>query len=81
MNDIYLGIKRNRSLNNDFQISTNFIYSLLFIYLFCVFFFSAELGDYDPRRHSLGYVTEFRFLANQTAELEAKIVELHKTLV
>ncbi|KAK0170006.1 hypothetical protein PV328_010621 [Microctonus aethiopoides] len=41
----------------------------------------SELGDYDPRRHSLGYVTEFRFLANQTAELEAKIVELHKTLV
>ncbi|XP_011302678.1 band 4.1-like protein 4 isoform X1 [Fopius arisanus] len=41
----------------------------------------SELGDYDPRRHSLGYVTEFRFLANQTAELEARIVELHKTLV
>ncbi|XP_015609594.1 band 4.1-like protein 4 isoform X2 [Cephus cinctus] len=41
----------------------------------------SELGDYDPRRHSIGYVTEFRFLANQTAELEARIVELHKTLV
>lgn len=41
----------------------------------------AELGDYDPRRHSLGYVTEFRFLANQTTELENRIVELHKTLV
>ncbi|XP_047365074.1 band 4.1-like protein 4 isoform X1 [Vespa velutina] len=41
----------------------------------------SELGDYDPRRHSLGYVTEFRFLANQTAELENRIVELHKTLV
>lgn len=42
---------------------------------------SAELGDYDPRRHSVGYVTEFRFLANQTTELENRIVELHKTLV
>ncbi|XP_076290110.1 band 4.1-like protein 5 isoform X3 [Lasioglossum baleicum] len=41
----------------------------------------SELGDYDPRRHSLGYVTEFRFLANQTTELENRIVELHKTLV
>ncbi|XP_012270189.1 band 4.1-like protein 4 isoform X2 [Orussus abietinus] len=41
----------------------------------------SELGDYDPRRHSLGYVTEFRFLANQTTELETRIVELHKTLV
>lgn len=42
---------------------------------------AAELGDYDPRRHSYGYVSEFRFLANQTSELEARIVELHKTLV
>ncbi|CAB0033528.1 unnamed protein product [Trichogramma brassicae] len=41
----------------------------------------SELGDYDPRRHSYGYVSEFRFLANQTSELEARIVELHKTLV
>ncbi|XP_043477923.1 band 4.1-like protein 4 isoform X2 [Leptopilina heterotoma] len=41
----------------------------------------SELGDYDPRRHSIGYVTEFRFLANQTSELETRIVELHKTLV
>ncbi|XP_044017169.1 band 4.1-like protein 4 isoform X2 [Aphidius gifuensis] len=41
----------------------------------------SELGDYDPRRHSIGYVSEFRFLANQTAELESRIVELHKTLV
>lgn len=42
---------------------------------------SAELGDYDPRRHSPGYVTEFRFLANQTTELENRIVEIHKTLM
>ncbi|XP_033213026.1 band 4.1-like protein 4 isoform X2 [Belonocnema kinseyi] len=41
----------------------------------------SELGDYDPRRHSIGYVTEFRFLANQTSELESRIVELHKTLL
>ncbi|XP_053596339.1 band 4.1-like protein 4 isoform X1 [Microplitis demolitor] len=41
----------------------------------------SELGDYDSRRHSPGYVTEFRFLTNQTSELEARIVELHKTLI
>lgn len=41
----------------------------------------AELGDYDPRRHSPGYVSEFRFLSNQTADLETRIAELHKTLV
>nr|CAD7256049.1 unnamed protein product [Timema shepardi] len=40
-----------------------------------------ELGDYDPRRHSPGYVSEFRFLSNQTVELESRISELHKGLV
>lgn len=46
-----------------------------------IFEILAELGDYDPRRHSHGYVSEFRFLANQTYEVEARIVEIHKTLV
>ncbi|XP_049832694.1 band 4.1-like protein 4 isoform X5 [Schistocerca gregaria] len=41
----------------------------------------SELGDYDPRRHSPGYVSEFRFLSNQTVELESRIAELHKGLV
>ncbi|ROT67520.1 Band 4.1-like protein 4 [Penaeus vannamei] len=41
----------------------------------------SELGDYDPRRHSPGYVSEFRFMTTQTVALENKIAELHKTLV
>ncbi|KAJ3640243.1 hypothetical protein Zmor_003553 [Zophobas morio] len=41
----------------------------------------SELGDYDPRRHSKGYVSEFRFLPNQSIDLETRIAELHKTLV
>ncbi|XP_018022829.1 putative uncharacterized protein DDB_G0282133 [Hyalella azteca] len=41
----------------------------------------SELGDYDPRRHSPGYVSEFRFIAGQTVALESKIAELHKKLV
>ncbi|CAG9841073.1 unnamed protein product [Diabrotica balteata] len=41
----------------------------------------SELGDYDPRRHSTGYVSEFRFLPNQSVELEMRITELHQTLV
>ncbi|KAK4872267.1 hypothetical protein RN001_016391 [Aquatica leii] len=41
----------------------------------------SELGDYDSRRHSPGYTSEFRFLSNQTLELETRISELHKTLV
>lgn len=47
----------------------------------CCFLFAAELGDYDSRRHGPGYVSEFRFLSNQTVELETRIAELHKTLV
>ncbi|XP_075216694.1 uncharacterized protein LOC142322004 [Lycorma delicatula] len=41
----------------------------------------SELGDYDPRRHSPGYVSEFRFLSNQTVELENKIAQLHKEMM
>ncbi|XP_050099346.1 uncharacterized protein LOC126579776 isoform X2 [Anopheles aquasalis] len=37
----------------------------------------AELGDYDPRKHPLGYVSEFRLLNNQTKEIECRIHELH----
>ena len=32
-------------------------------------------------RHSPGYVSEFRFLANQTEELEVRIEEAHARLV
>lgn len=41
----------------------------------------SELGDYDPRRHGYGYVSEFRFLPNQSVELEMRIAELHQTLI
>ena len=43
--------------------------------------FSAELGDYDSSRHSPGYVSEFRFLANQTEDTEQGIEESHSRLV
>src|SRR5687768_3249595 len=39
---------------------------------------AAELGDYDPRHHPSGYVSEFRFLPNQTPELESRVSDLHK---
>ncbi|XP_014291241.1 band 4.1-like protein 4A isoform X2 [Halyomorpha halys] len=41
----------------------------------------SELGDYDPRRHNPGYVSEFRFVSNQTYELEKRIEEIHKDLM
>ncbi|KAK9889926.1 hypothetical protein WA026_008735 [Henosepilachna vigintioctopunctata] len=41
----------------------------------------SELGDYDPRVHLPGYVSEFKFVSNQSLELETRITELHKSLV
>lgn len=41
---------------------------------------TAELGDYDASKHLYGYVSEFRFVPNQTKDLEHRIVELHKQL-
>lgn len=41
---------------------------------------TAELGDYDGRRHSHGYVSEFRLVANQSKELENRVTELHQQL-
>uniref|UniRef100_A0A646QF67 Moesin/ezrin/radixin homolog 1 n=1 Tax=Hemiscolopendra marginata TaxID=943146 RepID=A0A646QF67_9MYRI len=39
----------------------------------------SELGDYDPEEHGRTYLQDFRFAPNQTAELEEKVMELHKT--
>lgn len=41
---------------------------------------TAELGDYDGRRHSIGYVSEFRLVANQTRDMEQRVTELHQQL-
>lgn len=54
-----------------------FYFTLLF---FSFFVNQAELGDYDPRRHTKGYVSEFRLVANQTVELESRVSELHQQL-
>ncbi|XP_063955389.1 band 4.1-like protein 4A [Lytechinus pictus] len=40
----------------------------------------AELGDYDRELHPEGYVSEFRFVPNQTEELEKAISEHHQKL-
>jgi len=44
------------------------------------YYITAELGDYDQRRHSKGYVSEFRLLPNQSSELETRVSELHQQL-
>lgn len=41
---------------------------------------TAELGDYDPCRHSPGYVSELRLVPNQTEEFECRVAALHRRL-
>lgn len=41
----------------------------------------AELGDYDPCKHTAGYVSEYRFVPDQKEELEDTIEQIHKTLM
>lgn len=49
-------------------------------YKYVLYYLVAELGDYDPRKHQYGYVSEFRIIANQTRDLECRIAELHQQL-
>ncbi|XP_054274134.1 protein 4.1 homolog isoform X3 [Macrosteles quadrilineatus] len=50
-------------------------YALLGSYLV-----QSELGDYDPAEHkNTDYLKEFRFAPNQSADLEDKVMELHRT--
>lgn len=42
---------------------------------------AAELGDYDATVHSPSTVSEFRFVPNQTEEIEEAILEEYKSLV
>ncbi|XP_044518092.1 band 4.1-like protein 4A [Gracilinanus agilis] len=41
----------------------------------------SELGDYDPYKHTPGYVSEYRFVPDQKEELEDAIERIHKTLM
>ena len=43
--------------------------------LFILFFFSAELGDYDVSQHNAALVSEFRFHPQQTEEMEEQTLE------
>ncbi|XP_070543366.1 band 4.1-like protein 4 isoform X2 [Ptychodera flava] len=46
----------------------------------CALAVQSELGDCDAKRHSHGYISEFRFVPNQTKELEHQIEQIHQTL-
>lgn len=39
---------------------------------------TAELGDYDDEMHTVAYISEFRFVPNQTEDLEMMILNEYK---
>lgn len=41
-------------------------------------FLLAELGDYDDEVHTVAFISEFRFVPNQTEDLEMMILEEYK---
>ncbi|XP_037945789.1 band 4.1-like protein 5 isoform X2 [Teleopsis dalmanni] len=45
----------------------------------CALALQSELGDYDEHTHSAATVSEFRFVPDQTEELEIAILEEYKT--
>ncbi|GFR59755.1 Band 4.1-like protein 4 [Elysia marginata] len=47
----------------------------------CGYALQSELGDFEPRVHTAGYVSEFCFVPNQTEELEARISGIHQRCV
>ena len=73
-----------------YQVSIPFLYNndndriILDIIYFCTIenylIISAELGDYDSNRHSPGYVSEFRFMAAQSEEMEAEVEAAHASM-
>lgn len=41
--------------------------------------FSAELGDYDPAEHTPALISQYRFIPEQSEEVELAILEKFKT--
>lgn len=41
-------------------------------------YFAAELGDFDEENHTLAGISEFRFVPDQTEEMEIQIFEEFK---
>ncbi|XP_005103384.1 band 4.1-like protein 4A isoform X2 [Aplysia californica] len=47
----------------------------------CAYAVQSELGDFVPRQHTAGYVSEFCFVPNQSEELEARIAAIHRRCI
>ncbi len=44
------------------------------------FLCTAEIGDYNEKELSDTYVSEYKLFLKQTAKLEDRVAEIHKTL-
>ena len=45
-----------------------------------VFWLTAELGDYDEEDHTPAFISEFRFMPNQSEEMEMEIYQKYQSL-
>ena len=45
-----------------------------------MYLFTAEVGDFDPKQHYPGYVSEFRFVSAQTEEFESDVQAAHASM-
>lgn len=51
---------------------------LLYEYMFCHRL--AELGDFDEEDHTPAFISEFRFMPNQSEEMELEIFNKYQSL-
>ena len=52
----------------------------MYIIALVVFWLTAELGDYDEEDHTLAFISEFRFMPNQSEEMEIEIYQKYQSL-
>lgn len=55
------------------------LFSYVLLIRTCASVFSAELGDCEPLEHNLDLVSEFRFIPNQTEDVELAIYNAWQT--
>ncbi len=55
-----------------------YMYVIIGFYGFCIML-PAELGDYEEDIHTPGFISEFRFIPQQTEDMELAILEKFET--
>ena len=52
----------------------------MYIMALVVFWLTAELGDYDEEDHTPAFISEFRFMPNQSEDMEMEIYQKYQSL-